>query len=66
MKISGWKKKRSNHSDEIRCCCSSHGAQFVITGSVDKTLKCWDIESRTLVHTYAEHKEPVSSHSMSH
>lgn len=42
------------HSDSVLCMCEMSNG-YVVSGSVDKTLKVWDMKSKTMVHSLKGH-----------
>ena len=40
--------------------CSFNGYHYLFSGSCDMTLKCWDIATGEVVHTFEGHEDAVS------
>eukprot|EP01102_Stenamoeba_stenopodia_P015468 TRINITY_DN5276_c0_g2_i1.p1 TRINITY_DN5276_c0_g2~~TRINITY_DN5276_c0_g2_i1.p1 ORF type:complete len:365 (+),score=33.35 TRINITY_DN5276_c0_g2_i1:56-1150(+) len=47
------------HESIIGCMCELSSNGWVVSGSYDKTLIVWDMNTRTVVHRLVEHKQPV-------
>ena len=60
-----WTKKETKiglgHTEIIRSIAVSPNNQRVVSGSNDKTVKIWDSESGSLIHTLAGHTGWVNS-----
>ena len=50
----------SGHKDWIRCLCPISNI-ILVSGSVDKTIKIWNIEDRSIMSTLSGHKGGVSA-----
>ena len=48
------------HSQDITCIAVSKDDRIVVTGSADKTLKLWVVESGKLLMTIQKHDGPIS------
>jgi WD40 repeat protein len=44
----------SGHTNWVRTCQLSPDARLAVSGSDDKTVRVWDLETRTAVHTFEE------------
>lgn len=49
------------HADRVYCVAISADGRLIASGSKDKTIKVWDLESSTEVFTLAGHSSPVIS-----
>lgn len=49
----------TEHKDYIRNITLSHSGKYLLTASLDKTVKLWDIESRKVLLTYFGHTNRV-------
>jgi WD40 repeat protein len=38
--------------------CVDFNEKFILSGSVDKTVKVWDVKSGTCMHTFRSHDAP--------
>jgi len=47
------------HSAWVTAVAVSPDGRFVVSGSKDRTLKVWDLEQRTEIHTLSGHKDSV-------
>ena len=55
----------SNHTDEVNSLVFSLDGAFLVSGSDDKTINLWDIQTGGVVKTFHGHTELVSSVSIS-
>ncbi len=53
------------HDDKIYSLQSSPDGKYIISTSIDSTIKTWDIETYELVHVFNEHKRAVTDASFS-
>jgi len=53
------------HAEKVTSVCLSGDGRWGLSGSLDKTLKLWDIESGQRVRTFEGHAECVTSVSLS-
>ncbi len=45
------------HSNWVRTACFSPDSTSVATGSDDKTVKLWDVQTHQNLHTFHDHTE---------
>ncbi|NJM76398.1 MAG: hypothetical protein HC852_12170 [Acaryochloridaceae cyanobacterium RU_4_10] len=60
--VQGWKNAQFiGHIDSVGSICLSVDNRFALSGSSDKTLKLWDIETGKCLRTFTGHTNIVSS-----
>jgi WD40 repeat protein len=42
------------HSDRVRCLCLSLDGKFLVSGSVDRTIKLWNLATKELIRTFGD------------
>jgi WD40 repeat protein len=58
----GWEETTfEGHKSIVTSVCLSLDRQYALSGSHDRTLKLWDVETGRCLHTFEGHKCPVSS-----
>jgi WD40 repeat protein len=53
-------KLLNGHRDEVTSICLSTDEQFILSGSIDNTVKLWEIATGKCIHTFAEHTGGVT------
>ena len=53
------------HSGSVPCCSISSDDSFIVSGSYDKTLKLWNIETGEEIQTFRGHSDYVACCSIS-
>jgi WD40 repeat protein/serine/threonine protein kinase len=53
------------HQDEVTSVCLSADGQFILSGSMDNTVKLWEIATGNCLHTFAEHTDEITAVSLS-
>ena len=48
------------HAHCVWSCDFHHTGDFIATGSMDNTIKVWDLESGACMHTIRSHKDAVN------
>ena len=51
----------SGHNDYVLSVCVSPDGRHIVSGSQDKTVKVWDMESGQCIHTLNDHNKDVTS-----
>jgi periodic tryptophan protein 1 len=52
--------KEGSHAGAVMCLgWNRNFRQLLASGSDDKTVKLWDVQTRTALHTFTHHREPV-------
>ncbi|MDJ1175967.1 CHAT domain-containing protein [Roseofilum capinflatum] len=41
----------AGHSDDVMCVKFSPNGEFIISGSIDKTIKVWEVQTGQIIHT---------------
>lgn len=49
------------HSKAISCLSLDSEAKFLATGSEDKTIKIWNLDEFSVVKTFTDHKDVITS-----
>ena len=47
------------HTNFVYCCDISHDNLYVISSGEDCTVKLWDIEKKTNIHTFYGHLDSI-------
>ncbi len=55
----------TGHSHIVNCLAISQDAKFLISGSLDQTVKIWQLETGELVHTLKGHRDSVHTVALS-
>jgi WD40 repeat protein len=55
----------TGHSSKISTLCPSKDGRFILSGSSDRTLKLWEIETKQCIRVFSGHKGDVTSISLS-
>ena len=56
----GFPKDENGHKDEILCLDVSFDGKFLITGSRDKKIKIWNLQSSTFIGDLSGHEGAVN------
>ncbi|NTW70545.1 MAG: TIR domain-containing protein, partial [Chlorobiaceae bacterium] len=56
----------TGHSGWVNSCAFSHDNRFILSGSLDNTLKVWDSETGNCIRTFTGHSGWVNSCAFSH
>lgn len=58
----GWLRRIfDGHTDQVTCGLFSPDGQFTLSGSKDKTLRLWDVNTGICVRTFEGHQDTVQS-----
>ena len=61
-----WQKKYCidslvGHTDAVKSISFSHNNQFIVSGSIDKTVKVWSLADNKAIHTLNDHTAGVNT-----
>ena len=49
------------HVGPVTCLTATQDGMYIVSGGVDGKVKIWNLNNKTLVHTFSKHTERVSS-----